>query len=443
MFRFFLFLIAFVLILFLSFFIINNSFDISVEIKDFIYSISSEYIFFILLLCFVIFFIVQGSYFKIKFGLKKFSINKKMKKKEKGYNAFLSGMIALANKDYKTAISESKKISYHIDDNPSLSLLLKSEIYKIEKKYDQLRDVYEEMARNKNTENLAFRGIMEQYLRAQDYHHAFIYGEKLFNNNPYIEKIYDALVNIVVKTTNWQQLIIISDKAFSKKLISKKVYEENKSIAYFEISKIKQPSAIKESIVFIKKALNLRNYFPPYVKLYLELLIENKDYNLAKKYIKKIWNNRPHNDYKSIIQSLAFGLNIDYFDLVKFIIANNINNDESKILMVEAAIELKKWEKARREIKPLLGVHPSREICILMARIEEGDEGSIEKINSWNFRSKNGIEKNAWICLFSNKSQDHWSSVSSGGYFNSLEWRQPTMLNSDNFPRDIFLNEDK
>ena len=65
------------------------------------------------------------------------------------------------------------------------------------------------MIKYKKTENLGYRGLMEQFLRSQDYHHAFIYGEKLFNNNPYIEKIYDTLVNIVVKTNNWQQLIII------------------------------------------------------------------------------------------------------------------------------------------------------------------------------------------------------------------------------------------
>ena len=43
-------------------------------------------------------------------------------------------------------------------------------------KYDQLNQVYEDMSKNLNTENLAYRGLMQQYLKAQDYHHAFIYG---------------------------------------------------------------------------------------------------------------------------------------------------------------------------------------------------------------------------------------------------------------------------
>ena len=39
--------------------------------------------------------------------------------------------------------------------------------------------------------------MMEQYLMAQDYHHAFIYGEMSFNNNPCIEKIYDSLTELI------------------------------------------------------------------------------------------------------------------------------------------------------------------------------------------------------------------------------------------------------
>ena len=128
--------------------------------------------------------------------------------------------------------------------------MLKSEVYKIEKKYSELHNIYEHMIKNESTQNLGYRGLMEQYLRAQDYHHAFIYGEKLFNNNPQVDKIYETLVGILSKTNNWQQLINVSEKAISKRVADKSICEANKSIAYFEISKIKRYSEFKESIYF-------------------------------------------------------------------------------------------------------------------------------------------------------------------------------------------------
>ena len=418
------------IILILVLVVFNNSFIISFEIKDFIYSVSSTYIFIPLLIFFVLIFLLQTFYFKTKFSFSKFIAIKKLQNKEKGYNAFVSGIIALANKDYKRAILESKKISNHLDDNPSLVLLLKSEIFKVEKKYDELSVVYENMSKNKHTENLGYRGMMEQYLRAQDYHHAFIYGERLFNNNPFIEKIYDTLVSIIAKTNNWQQLLIISDRAFSKKIIDKKVYEENKSIGFFEIAKIKQLSEIEESLKYMQKALKFRKNFPPYIKLYINLLIQNKNYNLAKKSIKKAWNELPHAEYKESMLSLAAHLEIEMSELVKYIAGASYKNEESIILMVEAFVESKKWDDARNQIKDLLDVRPKKEVCLLMAKIEEGDSGDVQKINAWTQRAKDGAANNIWICTISKKSQQAWSSVSEAGYFNSLEWRQPIMLDS-------------
>jgi len=418
------------IILILVLAVFNNSFIISFEIKDFIYSVSSTYIFIPLLIFFVLIFLLQTFYFKTKFSFSKFIAIKKLQNKERGYNAFVSGMIALANKDYKRAILESKKISNHLDDNPSLALLLKSEIFKVEKKYDELSLVYEDMSKNKHTENLGYRGMMEQYLRAQDYHHAFIYGERLFNNNPFIEKIYDTLVSIIAKTNNWQQLLIISDRAFSKKIIDKKVYEENKSIGFFEIAKIKQLSEIEESLKYMQKAIKLRKNFPPYIKLYINLLIQNKNYNLAKKSIKKAWNELPHAEYKESILSLAAHLEIEMLELVEYIAGTSYKNEESIILMVEALIESKKWDDARNQIKDLLDVRPKKEVCLLMAKIEEGDSSDVQKINAWTQRAKDGAANNIWICTISKKSQQTWSSVSEAGYFNSLEWRQPIMLDS-------------
>ena len=53
------------------------------------------------------------------------------------------------------------------------------------------------MIKNPDMNLLGLRGLMEQNLRAQDYHHAFVYGEKLFHLNPRIDKLYETLVNII------------------------------------------------------------------------------------------------------------------------------------------------------------------------------------------------------------------------------------------------------
>ena len=81
----------------------------------------------------------------------------------------------------------------------------------------------EKMLKNPNTETLGLRGLMEQNFRAEDYHHAFIYAEKLLYINPKIDKLYPSIVNIISKTNNWQKLIYLSDQSFKYKIINNKI----------------------------------------------------------------------------------------------------------------------------------------------------------------------------------------------------------------------------
>ena len=168
---------------------VNNSFIISFDIGDYKYSFSSSIFFGLVITLLFIFYILQYLYFKTRLSFSRYNLRSKYNKLEKGYTFFVDAMIAIANKDNKRAISSHKKMLSYLKNDPSLSLLLKAEVLKIEKKYDQLSDVYEKMIKSKYTETLGYRGLMEQNLNRQDYHHAFIYGEKLFFLFSKIEKL--------------------------------------------------------------------------------------------------------------------------------------------------------------------------------------------------------------------------------------------------------------
>jgi len=423
------FIIQFLLIIAIVALFISNSFLISFDIGDYKYSFSSNIFYGSLLGLLFIIYIFQYLYFKAKFSFHKFVLVNKFKKIEKGYSFFVDAMIAIANKDNKKAISSNKKMLSYFKDDPTLSLLLQAEVLKIEKKFDQLNLIYEEMIKRKNTESLGYRGLMEHNLNQQDFHHAFIYGEKLFFLNPKIEKLYDTLIYIIAKTKNWNQLLLITEKAFSHKIIEKDIANENKSIAYYEIAKIKMMSDAKESIKLINKALSLKKNFAPYVKLYLEILFFLNQGVLAKKQLKKFWSESPSSILRNIIADLLIDNNFDDLELIKSVVSKNIDHDESKKLLIFFAIRLNNWELARSNIKGLLSTKPSRELCLFMADIETGEFNDIQKSDAWKLRAKNADLDNLWICKITNQPQNEWESLSRSGYFNSLEWKQPKMLN--------------
>ena len=409
-------------------FIFTNPFIVSLDIGNLKYSFSSN-LFAVIFISFIfLLYLVFYLFFRSRLSLGKYFLKNKYNKIEKGYLHFVDAMIAVANKDNKTALKSHKKMVSYLKDDPSLSLLLKSEVLKIEKKFPELNNVYEDMIKSKKTETLGYRGLMEQNLRNQDYHHAFLYGEKLFSINPNIEKLYDTLIFIAAKTKNWNQIILLSNKAFSNKIISKNDLNENKSVGFYEIAKIKYDSDIKDSLKNILKAIDLKKNFPPYVKLHLEIIASSNDKRNLKKLIKKYWSLNPTSPLRFIIIKILNDNDLTDIKFINEIIKTNASEEESKKLLIYFAIKNLKWDIARENIIGMIGSSPSKDICYFMSDIELGENNDKQKSDAWIMRAENAKLENSWICRITNQSQEEWSSLSDSGNYNSLVWSSPMMI---------------
>ena len=429
MLRFLIISLQLILLLSISFLLITNSFNISFDIGDYSYNFNSNLlvISFVTLILIVVLF--NFIYFKTKFIFHKYSYDKKLARSQKGYDFFVESMIALLNKDNKSATNSARKMKGILKEDTSLNLLLQSEILKIEKKFQELNVVYDLMVKNNKTKTLGYRGLMEQSLKQEDYHHAFIYGEKLFLLNPKIDKLYQTLLNIIAKTKNWNQLINITDRAYSNKIIKKEEANENKSIALYEITKIMMKSNVKEAIKLIEKAISLKGNFSPYIKLYTQILFNTNKNPKALKVLKKYWNQNPNSLLRSSITEVLKENKINEIGFIHSLIFKNQNNEESKKILIDFAIYFNNWSLARDNIKGLIGSNPSREICLFMSEIELGEFNDIQKSEGWKLRANNAGSDYYWVCKITNDPQKNWSALSNSGYFNSLEWTQPKMLN--------------
>ncbi len=431
MYRFSIFVLQLLLLIIALTFIFTNPFIVSLDIGNLKYSFSSN-LFAVVFISFIfLLYLVFYLFFRSRLSLGKYFLKIKYNKIEKGYLHFVDAMIAVANKDNKTALKSHKKMVMYLKDDPSLSLLLKSEVLKIEKKFPELNNVYENMIKSKKTETLGYRGLMEQNLRDQDYHHAFLYGEKLFSINPNIEKLYDTLIFIAAKTKNWNQIISLSKKAFSHKLISKNGLNENKSIGFYEIAKIKFDSDIKDALKNILKALELKKNFAPYVKLHLEIIVNLNDKKNLKKLIKKYWSLNPSSLLRSILTKILNDNDLTDIKFINEIINNNANEEESKKLLIYFAIKNLKWDIARQNIIGMIGSNPSKDICYFMSDIELGENNDKQKSDAWIMRAQNAKLENSWICTITNQSQEEWSSLSDSGNYNSLVWSSPMMISQN------------
>jgi len=177
--------------------------------------------------------------------------------------------------------------------------------------------------------------------------------------------------------------------------------------------------------------MKLKRSFPPYIKLYLEILLLNENILQIKKIIKKFWVEKPSSSLRNAVTEILKENKLDNIDLIQYIVDKNIDNSESKKLLVDFSIYLNQWSMARNNIKGLIGTNPSREICLFMADIELGEFNDIQKSESWKLRAQNAELEYLWICNITNMYQKNWTALSESGYFNSLEWSRPKMLNQN------------
>ena len=139
MYKFSLFIIQLLFLIIALTFIFTNPFIISLDIGNLKYSFSSNIFFVIFISLGFILYLVFYIFFRSRLTLGKYLLKNKYKKIDKGYVYFVDAMIAVANKDNKTAIKSHRKMTSYLKDDPSLSLLLKSEVLKIEKKIFRIK----------------------------------------------------------------------------------------------------------------------------------------------------------------------------------------------------------------------------------------------------------------------------------------------------------------
>ena len=387
----------------------------------------------IILLIFVIL-VIQRIYLYIRHSPKRIKNTLQIRNYKKGVNAIVKSFTAMFNNDSKELLIQSNKIESYLKDNP-ISLILKAEAARKANKFDLAEQHYNKMLLNSDTKTLGLRGLLEQNLKKQDYHHALIYAEEIYNINSKLEWTYKTIIQIIIRTKNWQKLIEISKDAFGKKIISKKEYFNSISIAKYEIALIKESFSAHESLQLLSEANADRPNFLPIVKKFANLLISNNQVSKAKKLLFKCWLINPH---QMLLEELIFLVkkeNDNLINIVMKLVKNNAENYDSIIALVKVNIIENNWSKARETIKPILSSRPNKTICELMYQIEIGVSNNAQKANSWKSRATLGDVEKTWVCKYSGLCQDEWTSVSQGEHFDSLEWTWPNSpkLNQNNY----------
>ena len=111
---------------------------------------------------------------------------------------------------------------------------------------------------------------------------------------------------------------------------------------------------------------------------------------------------------------------------------------ENHLALAEAALAARLWGEARHHLTAAGAVPadaaapsgtagaPPRRLCVMMARLEEGERGDVAASRAWRDRALEAPADPAWLCRACGGESGEWQALCPHcGGFDTLDWDAP------------------
>jgi HemY protein len=153
------------------------------------------------------------------------------------------------------------------------------------------------------------------------------------------------------------------------------------------------------------------------------LLSRHGDIRRASRVLEATWKLSPHPEIAEAYADVRPGdAPRDRLRRVRRLAELRANHAEGALAVARAAIDAHEWQEARNALGGPTRASPTERVCLLMAEIEEGENGDQGRVRSWLTRALSAPRDPAWMAdghVF-----DRWAPVSPvSGRIDALEWR--------------------
>ncbi|MAJ24034.1 MAG: hypothetical protein CMP36_00835 [Rickettsiales bacterium] len=217
----------------------------------------------------------------------------------------------------------------------------------------------------------------------------------------------EGVYSFCIENHNWKDLSDFLEKKISLK---SKRNKEMLSAIYYQIATnyyfIKDKN---NAILFLKKAISYKNFFPPYMELYFKLSIEKSEKGSIKK-LKKYWNINPNpNIEKCINYSISDQDNLDKIRKISKILSKHDNCYYKFLILGKFKYYAKIWGSSKNDLNKSIKIMPSKEAYKYLYKIEKTYNNKI-KSNQFEKLYQNCSEIYFWKCKACNILFENWVS---------------------------------
>ena len=315
-------------------------------------------------------------------------------KRRKGYKALTQGMVAVAAGDPGEASRQARRTKGLLNE-PPLTLLLSAQAAQLEGDDAAARKYFEAMLENPETRFLGLRGLINQALKSGDDQAALLHLKEAYKLRGDTPWVLESMCEVCERLGDWSGAEQALREAEKRKALPKPEASQRRAHALLERAKHEaETNQTQAALNDVSETLKLDPASVEAVALQAKLTADKGDDRRALKLIEKAWVKSPDERLARAYRDLlSDDKPLERFKRVQKLVSSQSKHLESRVALAEAALEARLWGEARKQLREVIagsGDTIEARVCLLMAELEESENGDIQAARDWLLRAQSG-----------------------------------------------------
>lgn len=347
------------------------------------------------------------------------------RRKAKGLDVLSQGLVAVGAGDVARAKKAAQLAQKLLPEEP-LAQLLAAQAAQLSGDTAAAAKAFHKMTLKPETKLLGLRGLHVEAKRRADAEAAHHFAAAAQEIAP-LPWAGSAVLEHLAATGDWEQARAALEKSVSAKAIDLPAAQKLRAVIETAMAMEREREHPHDALHLARQALKRRPGFIPAAVTAARVLIRHGDHRQAMKLIEGVWAASPHPDLAEVyLEALPEESNSQRVARIEKLARLSWSAPESRRALAQAALAARDFAKAREALAPLVaeGQHPTAHSCLLMAEIEDAENGPSGPVREWLARGSRAPRDPAWIA--DGVVSRHWLPISPvSGRLDAFEWKTP------------------
>src|SRR5262245_40976598 len=341
----------------------------------------------------------------------------------RGYLAISQGLIAVGSGDARAARKFADEANRIAPAEP-LTLLLTAQASQLAGDREAAERTFQVMAGRDDSRLLGLHGLFIEARRRDDVVAARLYAEEAAKTAHAPSWAGLAVFDARCAAGDWTGALERLDRNMRAGLVDRASYRRQRAVlltARALAAEDRNPASARELAI---EAVKVEPTLVPAAALAGRLLGEAGDLRRAARIVETAWKANPHPDLADTYAHLRPGDSArDRLARVEALARMTPSNIEAALAVARAALDAQEFPTARAALMPLQIV-PTQRVAMLMAELEETQNGDEGRAREWMARAVHARRDPAWTA--DGLVSDRWMPVSPvTGRLDAFQWKDP------------------